>query len=293
MPVNFIFFYFSPVCPGKRLPRNLSFPGAFFCSLILIFSLCFLSLLKAGAAEHSVPTVLHFPDFSIINIYDHDPAAFTQGLCFVDGFLYEGTGLYGHSTLRRGLLSGKNLLIRRLPGELFGEGITVWQDRIIQLTWKSGIGLVWEKKNMRPRGTIHYPTQGWGLTHDKQWLIMSDGSNFLYFLDPDTFRLDHKLAVTDQERPVTLLNELEFVKGEIWANIWQDNRIARINPHSGQVVGWLDMAPLAGLAEPGGQDDVLNGIAYDSGNDRIFVTGKHWNKLFEIRLKTFKDAAER
>ena len=292
MPTKFIFHYFSPLCPSKRFPLKLSFPGAFFCSLILVFSFCFLSSFKVSATEYSVPTVLHFPDFSIINIYSHDPAAFTQGLCFVDGLLYEGTGLYGHSTLRRGPLSGENQLIRSLPGELFGEGITVWQDRVVQLTWKSGTGLVWEKKNMRPRAIIHYPTQGWGLTHDQQWLIMSDGSNFLYFLNPDTFRLDHKLAVTDQERPVTLLNELEFVKGEIWANIWRDNRIARINPLNGQVIGWLDMAPLVALVSPGDHDDVLNGIAYDSGNDRIFVTGKRWNKLFEIRINKIKDAAE-
>ncbi len=152
------------------------------------------------------------------------------------------------------------------------------------MTWKAGIALVWEKENLRPLGTVRYPTQGWGLTHNDRWLIMSDGSSFLYFLEPETFSLDHRIEVTYQGRPVGRLNELEVIRGEIWANVWKDNRIARIDPLTGEVGSWLDMSALVALAGPGGRDDVLNGIAYDAETDRIFVTGKRWDRLFEIKL---------
>lgn len=256
--------------PLKRAWPRIFFPLFLFCPL------------QALAADGPAPNPAG--SFTIVKTYPHDAAAFTQGLCFLDGLLYESTGLYGQSTLRRGFLSGADQLVRSLPASLFGEGLTIWQDRIIQLTWKAGIALVWEKENLRPLGTVRYPTQGWGLTHNDRWLIMSDGSSFLYFLEPETFSLDHRIEVTYQGRPVGRLNELEVIRGEIWANVWKDNRIARIDPLTGEVGSWLDMSALVALAGPGGRDDVLNGIAYDAETDRIFVTGKRWDRLFEIKL---------
>ncbi len=248
----------------------------------MIVCLCFFCCDRGNAADNLPVSVSD--SFTIVNIYPHDSTAFTQGLCFVDGLLYEGTGLYGQSSLRRGSLSGKNQVVKHLSADLFGEGITIWHERIIQLIWKSGVRLIWNKKNMQLKEKVFCSTMGWGLTHDDNWLIMSDGGNFLYFFEPETFRLNHRLAVRDRGKPIYYLNELEFIKGEIWANIWKDNRIARINPDTGQVIAWLDMSPLVDLIGSNDQENVLNGIAWDSVGDRIFVTGKRWNKLFEISL---------
>lgn len=223
--------------------------------------------------------------YEVIQAYPHDAESFTQGLAFVGGLLYEGTGLYGRSSLRRGGLNGEGQTVRLLPAHLFGEGLTVLGERIFQLTWKSGLGIIWDKKSLKMIGSFFYPNEGWGMTHDNTWLIVSDGSAVLYFLDPATFKLDRRLTITDCGKPVNRLNELEFIKGEIWANVWKDNRIVRINPDSGQVTGWIDLAGLVATVAPREQDSVLNGIAYDSVNDRIFVTGKRWNQLFEIRVK--------
>ena len=222
--------------------------------------------------------------YRIVNTYPHDPNAFTQGLQFLNGFLYEGTGNYGASGIRKvELKTGRVVQQTPLPSGYFGEGITVWQDKLIELTWTSKIAFVYNLETFRQVGSFVYPTEGWGLTHDGKRLIMSDGSAYLYFRDPATFQETGKIQVTDRGVPVKELNELEFIRGEIYANIWQTERIARISPVDGKVTAWVD---LTGLREQPGGDriDVLNGIAYDAKADRLFVTGKWWSKLYEIKL---------
>jgi len=224
--------------------------------------------------------------FKVINTYPHDRAAFTEGLVIDNGVLYEGTGLNGRSELRRvDLESGKVLQSAALAPQYFGEGVTVWDDQIIQLTWKSQTGFVYDKTSFKLLKTFNYPSEGWGLTHDDQSLIMSDGTPTLHFLDPVTFQETKRITVTDQGRPVVNLNELEYVNGEILSNVWQTDRIARIAPETGHVIGWIDLTGLLNPAErPPSVDAVLNGIAYDAGHNRLFVTGKLWPKLFEITL---------
>lgn len=222
--------------------------------------------------------------YEIVAIHGHDPQAFTQGFCFADGMLYEGTGLYGQSSLRRMALDGGNPEVRTLPGYLFGEGVTVFGDRIIQLTWQSRTGIVWDRDRLQFIRSFTYATEGWGITHDGRSLIMSDGSATLAFLDPETFTLQKNLVVTDGGRQITRLNELEYINGEIWANIWKEGLIARISPANGQVTGWVDLRDLAAQYAPGDEDSVLNGIAYDRENDRIYVTGKRWSKILAIRV---------
>lgn len=220
----------------------------------------------------------------IVRVFPHDPDAFTQGLVVEGDVLYESTGLRGRSTLRRvDLETGQVLQSVALPARYFGEGITLFRERIYQLTWQSHIGFVYDREQMRPLSDFEYPTEGWGLTHDGERLIMSDGTATLYFLDPDTLEQVGQVSVFDDTGPVVYLNELEYVQGEVWANVWQTDRIARIDPNTGQVVGWID---LAGLLSPEERRsaDVLNGIAYDAVHDRLFVTGKWWPKLFEIEL---------
>ncbi|MBE0431138.1 MAG: glutaminyl-peptide cyclotransferase [Dehalococcoidia bacterium] len=223
--------------------------------------------------------------YDIVNVYPHDRDAFTQGLVFEDGVLYEGTGLYRHSTLRRvDLETGNILQVRELPAEYFGEGITIYEDRIIQLTWLSNIGFVYDKDTFELLREFSYPTEGWGITHDGERLIMSDGTSTIYFLDPQSFEQTGQLEVFDGDGPVTRLNELEYIKGEIYANVWQTDRIARISPETGQVTAWVDLEGLLPAEDRLEPVDVLNGIAYDAENDRLFVTGKLWPKLFEIEL---------
>ena len=221
----------------------------------------------------------------VVRTFPHDRSAFTQGLVFDNGVLYEGTGLWGQSTLRRvDLESGEVLQLYSLPPEYFGEGITIWQDRIIQLTWKSGQGLVYDRESFELLDTFRYPTEGWGITHDGTRLIMSDGTQTLRFWDPETRAEIGSVDVYANAAPVTQLNELEYVQGMVLANVWQTDLIAVIDPQAGQVTAWLD---LRGLLEPGEYAepvDVLNGIAYDAGSQRLFVTGKLWPKLFEIEV---------
>ncbi|MEN3336496.1 MAG: glutaminyl-peptide cyclotransferase [Acidobacteriota bacterium] len=222
--------------------------------------------------------------YQVVHVYPHDPQAFTQGLTFVDGVLYEGTGLNGRSSVRKvNLDNGQVVQIRKVPDEYFGEGIAVWRDRIFELTWRSGVGLVYDRKSLERVGTFSYQGEGWGLTTDGTRLIMSDGSAFLRFLDPATQREIGRIQVRDGSLPVDRLNELEFVKGQVLANVWQTDRIARIDSARGRVVGWID---LHGLLSPADADgvDVLNGIAYDGARDRLFVTGKLWPKIFEIKI---------
>jgi glutamine cyclotransferase len=222
--------------------------------------------------------------YRVVRSYPHDPQAFTQGLLYADGVLYEGTGLNGRSSIRKVRLeNGEVLQIRNLDERYFGEGIVIWQRQLIQLTWQSEIGFVYDRDTFEQRRTFSYAGEGWGLTHDGTRLIMSDGSPYLRFLDPGTLKVTGKLAVRDGNTLVEELNELEHVKGEILANVWPTERIARISPKTGRVTGWID---LRGLLSPGeaAQADVMNGIAYDASADRLFVTGKLWPRLFEIQI---------
>ena len=229
--------------------------------------------------------VIPIYSYSIVNTYPHDPDAFTQGLVFEDGVLYEGTGLYGQSTLRRvELETGAILQIRELPDQFFGEGITIHENKIIQLTWRSNVGFVYDRSSFELLEEFSYSTEGWGITHDGEHLIMSDGTSTLHLLDPQTFEKTGQLEVFDNDGPVTRLNELEYIQGEIYANIWQTDRVARIAPATGRVIGWVDLEGLLTTEDLSEPVDVLNGIAYDAEADRLFVTGKLWPKLFEIEL---------
>jgi len=221
--------------------------------------------------------------YEVVNEYPHDANAFTQGLIMEDGILYEGTGLWGSSTLRRvDLETGNVLQMHELSGEFFGEGITVFGDRIIQLTWQSQKGFVYDKQSFDLLQEFSYPTQGWGITTDGTQLIMSDGTANLYFLDPETFEKTGQVEVHDYE-PVTKLNELEYINGEVYANVWQTDKIAIINPQTGQVTGWIDLKGIY-TPETSNSNNVLNGIAYDTEGDKLFVTGKRWSQLFQIKL---------
>ena len=224
--------------------------------------------------------------YAVVRDYPHDRAAFTQGLAFDDvGTLYESTGQRGQSSLRRVELSSGAVLQRHnLPPSLFGEGITVFGNRIIQLTWQAGRAFVYDRASFDPLLEFAYRTEGWGLTHDGRRLIMSDGTATLYFLHPDTFAETARLTVRDHRGPVIRLNELEYVRGEILANIWQTDRIARVDPLTGHVTGWIDLSGLLRPSDRRQPVDVLNGIAYDTRTDRLFVTGKWWPRLFEITL---------
>ena len=223
--------------------------------------------------------------FKIVRIYPHDANAFTQGLIFDHGFLFESTGLVGRSTIRKVRLeTGKVLKSYTLPGGFFGEGLTLWNDRLIQLTWLSRIGFVYDKQSFAKLSEFRYQTEGWGITDDDKSLIMSDGTATLRFLNPYTFTETGRIEVKDRGRPVSHLNELEYVKGEIFANIWLTDKVARISPETGRVLGWISLHGLRKYFRPGLDIDVLNGIAYDPRRDRIFVTGKLWPKLFEIKI---------
>ncbi|MBN1237014.1 MAG: glutaminyl-peptide cyclotransferase [Gammaproteobacteria bacterium] len=228
------------------------------------------------------PRVPKLWDVEIVASFPHDPAAFTQGLVFHDGALYEGTGLYGSSSLREvDVATGEVERQVTLPGRYFGEGIAVLGDRLYQLTWQKQTGFVYEVDSFEQVGSFSYSGEGWGLTHDGEHLIMSDGSESLRFLDPDSFDVVRTIRVRDEGRPVVRLNELEYIDGEIWANVWYDDRIARISPDSGEVVGWIDATAVYPSASRR-RDHVLNGIAYDAASGRVFITGKNWPKLYEI-----------
>ncbi|HYF62654.1 MAG TPA: glutaminyl-peptide cyclotransferase [Herpetosiphonaceae bacterium] len=236
----------------------------------------------AATATAGPPPVL---SYKVINTYPHDPTAFTQGLEIDDGVLYEGTGLEGQSTLRTvDLETGAVLKLHKLPDTVFGEGITVYGDTIVQLTWQSGIGYVYDRASFALRREWQYPTEGWGLTNDGQRLIMSDGTAQLSFRDLETMEEIGRVEVRADGQPVPMLNELEFIDGKVYANIWQTDRIAQIDPASGQVVAWIDLSGLLSEEDRRQPVDVLNGIAYDASADRLFVTGKLWPKLFEIEL---------
>jgi len=233
--------------------------------------------------------------YEIVNTYPHDPAAYTQGLIYRDGLVYEGTGLYGLSSLRRvELVSGEVQQMVKLAHPYFGEGITELNGVIYQLTWTNQIGFIYDLSTFERLNTFNYSTEGWGLTHDGKNLIMSDGTPQLYFLDPETLRPISQVAVVAENIPVPRLNELEYINGEVWANVYQTSCIARIDPSNGRVVGWIDIAGILTpeeLAGTEGPDEIIyhpevpNGIAYDAGEKRIIVTGKFWPKLYEIKVQ--------
>jgi glutamine cyclotransferase len=222
--------------------------------------------------------------YEVVRTYPHDPLAFTQGLVYGDGVLFESTGLNGSSSLRRVRLdTGEVLQQQDLPREYFGEGLALWDGSLLQLTWRSGMGFVYDAQSFERVGGFAYAGEGWGLTHDGVQLVLSDGTAWLRFVDPDTLVEIGRVAVTDRGQPVTQLNELEFVDGRVYANVWLTDRIAIIDPESGRVEGWIDLTGLL-PATATGRADVLNGIAYDAASDRLFVTGKLWPSLFEVRL---------
>ena len=223
--------------------------------------------------------------YRIINTYPHDIGAFTQGLIFHDGYLFEGTGKRGKSSLSKINLEDSTVLMsKNLSSRYFGEGIEVVGDRIYQLTWQSHIVFVWNKNNLEPIDTHYNSTEGWGLAFNGTELILSDGSSSLYFLDPESFSRTKTITVTLRGNPLANLNELEYINGEIWANIWQTDFIARINPETGIVVSLVDLTGLSNETELGSREAVLNGIAWDERSERLFVTGKHWSNLFQIEL---------
>ncbi len=251
----------------------MRFPRFFRAFLLVVFAIQAAAL--AFAAD----------GYRVVDVYPHDPHAFTQGLIYLDGHLYESTGLRGQSSLRmEDLQTGRVLQQVDLPAQDFGEGLASWGSTLIQLTWQAHIAFVYDRFSFRLLRTFHYDEEGWGLTQDGKHLILSDGTATLHFFDPSTFREVGHIEVKDHGTPVTQLNELEYVRGQIYSNVWHSNRIARISPETGQVLGWID---LSGLLQPGevtNPEAVLNGIAYDAAHDRLFVTGKLWPKLFEIKV---------
>jgi glutaminyl-peptide cyclotransferase len=248
----------------------------------------FCTLWGAGAQAH-VPIY----DIEIVHTYPHDATAFTEGLFYLDGFLYESTGLERHSSIRKVRIATGEVIQRlEIPAQYFGEGIVNWGGQLVSLTWQSHVGFVFDLKTFKLKRQFDYPGEGWALTQDGKQLIMSDGTPELRFLNPATFKETRRLEVTLDGKPLHNVNELEWVRGEIYANVWQTNWIARIDPRTGEVVGLIN---LAGILSPTdrveGPDGVLNGIAYDAEHDRLFVTGKNWPKLFEIHLRRRGDAA--
>ncbi len=275
-----------PPNPTNPLARRRRFWILIFAFLSLILLLLAVWVNQGRKPSSSLPASLEeHMTYEVLKVYPHDPAAFTQGLIYLDGFLYESAGLYGESTLRKVELDTGAVLERiDLSPDYFAEGLTVWEDRLIQLTWREGTGFVYSLDDFSLLQRFTYPTEGWGLTQDGKRLIMSDGTAVLYFLNPETFLIEDSVTVTYQDEPIQRINELEYIRGEVYANLWQTEQIIRIDPASGQVLGWID---LTGILPPELRKegaDVLNGIAYDPEGDRLFITGKFWPSVFEIRL---------
>lgn len=255
-------------------------------ALVLVSGLLLIIRRQPQAVHSSLPeTLTEQMTYEIIQAYPHDPAAFTQGLIYLDGGLYESTGLYGESSLRKvDLATGEVLQQIKLSTEVFAEGLTDWDETLVQLTWREGLGFVYNRADFDLLEEFQYETEGWGLTQDGERLIMSDGSSTLFFLDPETFAVTGTVNVSDDGDDVQRLNELEWVQGQVFANIWQTDDIVRIDPVSGEVLGWIDLAGLLPEEARTAETDVLNGIAYDPAEDRLFVTGKKWPQLYAIRL---------
>jgi glutaminyl-peptide cyclotransferase len=242
---------------------------------------------NSATTPKNTSTAIPVYGYEVLNTYKHDPQAFTQGLVFHDGFLYESTGHYGKSTLRKvELETGKVLQKYDLPDDVFAEGMTILNGKIYQISWQNGRAWQYNLEDFKLIKEFQYAGEGWGLTHDGKNLLMSDGTHIIRVINPENFETIRTIPVfRENNLPLVEINELEWVKGEIWANVWKDSRVARINPENGKIVGWIDFSPMVKeeMREP--ENDVLNGIAYDEKTDRIFVTGKLWRRLFEIKLK--------
>lgn len=250
-------------------------------SATLVLFTCVALCLHGLAASSPTPLLT----FKVVHEYPHDPKAFTQGLIYLDGALYESTGLNGHSSLRKVQLeTGKVLKEYDLPDNYFAEGLTSWNRTLVQLTWMAHVAFVYNRSDFKTERQFSYEGEGWGLTGDGRHLIMSDGSDSLRYLDPGSFRVIKTLKVTDGSEALRNINELEYIRGMIYANIWQTDEIAEISPETGKVAAWIDLGGLLSAADRAVPTDVLNGIAYDPETGRLFVTGKLWPKLFEIKL---------
>ena len=256
-------------------------------ALVICFSIYHLSYLEAfrhyAHAEEKSDTPVF--GYKIVNTYPHNRASFTQGLVFNKGILYESTGLNGRSAVKIvDIKTGRTIKSHELPNKYFGEGIAVVDNKIIQLTWRSKMGFIYNKETLKLIKKFSYQTQGWGITYDGKYLIMSDGSAMLYFMDPNTFKVIGTLEVYGDSGKVSKLNELEYIDGEIYANIWGEEKIARISPKTGRVTAWIDLSGLLSDKDSELRIDVLNGVAFNSENGNLYVTGKLWPKLFEIEL---------
>jgi glutamine cyclotransferase len=241
---------------------------------------------RAPHASHAAASDVPVYGYEVVNAWPHDTDAFTQGLVFHEGVLLESSGLYGRSTLREvELRTGVVLRQVEVPAEYFAEGLAVLRGRLFQLTWESQKGFCYDLAGLRLEREFAYQGDSWGLTTDGRWMILSDGSDQLRFLDPDSFEVARRLRVRFQGWPLDRLNELEYIRGEIYANVWGTDFVVRIDPADGEVVGVIDFTGLLEAADRGINTDVLNGIAYDAAGDRLFVTGKRWPRLFEVRLK--------
>ncbi|MDQ2786356.1 MAG: glutaminyl-peptide cyclotransferase [Chloroflexota bacterium] len=258
-------------------------------SIALLLPACGARAATQGVASPTVdvpaPTEPPTDTFQVLNHWPHDPTAYTEGLIYADGAFFESTGLNGMSSLRKvDAETGQVIASLPLDPEYFGEGLTLFNDTLIQLTWQSHIGFVYGLTCFCLERTFAYDGEGWGLTHDDRFLIMSDGTATIRFLDPDTFAVVRTISVTDHGTPLTNINELEYVSGEIYANIWLTNRIVRIDPTAGAILGWIDLTGLLPAADRSPSVNELNGIAYDDTTDRLFVTGKNWPEIFQITL---------
>lgn len=270
--------------PGHRPPGEVVVgraPVRRILAAAVPLALAFLWFNMEARAQTKTPRF----SFRVVKAFPHDPTAFTQGLVFADGIFYESTGLNGYSTLRK-VTPETGAIIQKIDVEprYFAEGLALVGHELVQLTWQSRTGFVYDKTTLKKLRTFEYPTEGWGMAFDGSRLVMSDGSSMLYFLDPKTLKGVRSLEVRDGGRAVSQLNELEFIKGELWANVWQTDQIVKINPDNGRVTGWIDLSGLLRREARGPEGDVLNGIAWDKAADRIFVTGKKWPWLFQIEL---------
>lgn len=243
-------------------------------------------LLAAVLLAAPAPSVIQRCGYEVVREYPHDRTSFTQGLLFHEGQLYEGTGHYGQSRMARlDLATGKAVVQSRYPADQFGEGVTRWKDQLISVTWQNGVGHRWRLGDLKKLGTFRYRGEGWGLTTIGNRIVMSDGSSSLRLFDPATMQETGTIAVTAGGRPLERINELEAIGNEIWANVWMSDVIVRIDPADGRVKSIVDLAGLKQRAGATGVDSVLNGIAWDAKGKRLFVTGKYWPKLFEIRVR--------
>jgi len=269
-----------------QFPKNrLIWTLTIWIGVLLFQTACAPSIVTMTPTPGATANLTEQMTYEVINVFPHDADAFTQGLVYLDGFLYESTGLYGESSLRKVVLeTGVVLKQINLDPAYFAEGLTHWGESLVQLSWRERTGWVYDLDEFSLQDQFSYATEGWGLTQDGERLIMSDGSAYLYFLDPETFTILDSVLVTDDGAAVERLNELEYARGEVFANIWQTESIIRIDPETGEVLGWIDLSGILPAEARTDQTDVLNGIAYDAELDRLFITGKRWPHLYEVRL---------